>query len=103
MRNSITLAVAIALTSVAAPTLANEALAKAKNCMACHTVATKLVGPAYKDVAKKYAADKGAADALAKKIRDGGSGVWGQIPMPANPQVNAAEAATLAKWVLSLK
>ena len=78
-------------------------LAKAKNCLACHAVDKKIVGPAYKDVAAKYASDKGAADRLAKKIREGGVGAWGQVPMPANPQVNAAEAASLAKWVLSQK
>ena len=78
-------------------------LAKQKNCLACHQVDTKLVGPAYKDVAKKYANDKDAAPRLAKKVREGGVGVWGQIPMPANPQVNEAESLQLVKWVLSLK
>jgi len=83
--------------------MADEALAKAKNCMACHSVANKVVGPAYKDVAKKYAGDKTAADKLAAKIVKGGSGVWGAVPMPANPQVSEAEAKKLAAWVLSLK
>jgi cytochrome c len=78
-------------------------LAKQKNCLACHTVDKKLVGPAYKDVAKKYAGDKDAAVKLAKKVREGGVGVWGQIPMPANPQVNEAESLQLVKWILSLK
>jgi cytochrome c len=78
-------------------------LAKQKNCLACHTVDKKLVGPAYKDVAAKYANDKDAATRLAKKVREGGVGVWGQIPMPANPQVNEAESLQLVKWVLSLK
>ncbi len=103
MRNPIVISVAIALAGIAGSAVADANLAKAKNCLACHTVDTKLVGPSFKDVAKKYAADKAAPDNLAKKIREGGAGVWGQIPMPANPQVNAAEAATLAKWVLSLK
>ena len=80
---------------------ASAELAKAKNCMACHAMDKKLVGPAYKDVAAKYAGDKDAATKLAKKIREGGVGAWGQVPMPANPQVNEQEAATLAKWVLS--
>lgn len=92
-----------ASTVVAMPALADEALAKSKNCMTCHSVDKKLVGPAYKDVAKKYAGDKGAADKLAAKIMKGGSGVWGAIPMPANPQVNDAEAKKLATWVLGLK
>ena len=78
-------------------------LAKAKNCMACHAVATKLVGPAYKDVAAKYAGQKDAEAKLAAKVMKGGSGTWGAIPMPANPQVSAAEAATLVKWVLAQK
>jgi cytochrome c len=78
-------------------------LAKQKNCLACHAVDKKLVGPAYKDVAAKYASDKDAAAKLAKKVREGGVGVWGQIPMPANPQVNEAESLQLVKWVLSLK
>jgi cytochrome c len=78
-------------------------LAKQKNCLACHAVDKKLVGPAYKDVAAKYANDKDAAARLAKKVREGGVGVWGQIPMPANPQVNEAESVQLVKWVLSLK
>ena len=95
---------ALTLTAAAvAPALADEALAKAKNCMACHAMASKLVGPAYKDVAKKYASDKSAADKLATKIIRGGSGVWGAVPMPANPQVSEAEAKKLASWVLSQK
>ena len=82
---------------------ADEALAKAKNCMACHTVATKLVGPAYKDVAQKYAGQKGAEDKLVQKVLKGGAGTWGPIPMPANPQVSEAEARSLVKWVLATK
>ncbi|MBC3871582.1 c-type cytochrome [Undibacterium oligocarboniphilum] len=83
--------------------MANADLAKAKNCMACHAVDNKVVGPAYKDVAKKYAGDKTAEAKLVEKVQKGGSGVWGAIPMPANPQVSEAEAKTLVKWVLSLK
>lgn len=95
---------ALSLTAAAVvPAMADEALAKAKNCMACHAVANKVVGPAYKDVAKKYAGDKTAADKLAAKIVKGGSGVWGAVPMPANPQVSEAESKKLAAWVLSLK
>ena len=91
------------LAAAAAPAFADQALATAKNCMACHAVANKVVGPAYKDVAKKYAGDKTAADKLAAKIVKGGAGVWGAVPMPANPQVSEAEAKKLAAWVLSLK
>ena len=82
---------------------ANADLAKSKNCMTCHSVDAKVVGPAYKDVAKKYAADKTAEAKLVQKVMKGGSGTWGPVPMPANPQVSEAEAKTLVKWVLSLK
>jgi len=92
-----------ATAAISGPALADEALAKAKNCMACHAVDKKLVGPAYKDIAKKYAGDAKAVDMLATKIQKGGAGVWGQIPMPANPQVSDAEAKKLATWVLGLK
>ena len=88
---------------VVTPALADQALASSKNCMACHALDKKLVGPAYKDVATRYAKDKGAVDLLAAKIMKGGSGVWGPVPMPANPQVNEADAKTLVEWVLSLK
>ncbi|OIP17775.1 MAG: cytochrome C' [Comamonadaceae bacterium CG_4_9_14_3_um_filter_60_33] len=87
---------------MAAPALADLALAQKKNCMACHAVEKKVVGPAYKDVGKKYAGQNAEAK-LATKIKQGGSGVWGAIPMPANPQVSDAEAKQLAAWVLSLK
>lgn len=96
--------IALAMTlSVAAPAMADEALAKSKNCMSCHAIDKKVVGPAYKDVAKKYAGDAKAADALATKVLKGGSGVWGPVPMPANAQVNDAEAKKLVAWILSLK
>jgi cytochrome c len=83
--------------------MANADLAKAKNCMACHAVGNKVVGPAFKDVAAKYAGQKDAEDKLTQKVLKGGSGVWGAVPMPANAQVSEAEARTLVKWVLSLK
>ena len=92
-----------AAATLATPALADQALATAKNCMACHAVDKKLVGPSYKDVATKYAGQKDAVDKLAVKILKGGSGVWGPVPMPANAQVNEAEAKKLAAWVLTLK
>ncbi len=95
------LAVSVMFTSGSA--MASADLAKSKNCMACHAVANKVVGPAYKDVAKKYAGDKTAEDKLVAKVLKGGSGVWGAIPMPANPQVTEAEAHTLVKWILATK
>ena len=83
--------------------MANADLAKAKNCMACHAVQTKLVGPAYKDVAAKYAGQKDAEAKLVAKVLKGGAGAWGAVPMPANPQVSDAEAHTLVKWILAQK
>lgn len=99
-RSLITLAMTLA---VAAPALADQALATAKNCMACHAVEKKLVGPSYKDVANKYAGQGDAVNKLAAKIVKGGSGVWGPIPMPANNQVSEVEAQKLATWILGLK
>ena len=93
----------LAAAAFGGPALADQALATAKNCMACHAIDKKLVGPAYKDVAAKYAGQIDAVDKLSVKIVKGGSGVWGPVPMPANTQVNEAEAKKLAAWVLSLK
>ena len=93
---------ACGMLTIGAPALASEQLAKDKNCLACHATDKKLVGPAYKDIAAKYKADKNAQATLVKKVREGGVGVWGQIPMPANPQVNEQEAQALVKWVLSM-
>ena len=81
---------------------ADEALAKAKNCMACHAIDKKLVGPAYKDVAAKYKGDAKAPAVLAAKVKAGGKGVWGEMPMPPN-NVTEDEAKKLVAWVLSQK
>lgn len=89
-------------TLIGLPAWASLALAQEKKCMACHTVERKVVGPAYRDVAIKYAGQNVTAK-LATKIRQGGSGAWGVIPMPANPKVSEAEAKLLAIWVLSIK
>ncbi|MCY7317690.1 MAG: c-type cytochrome [Ramlibacter sp.] len=89
--------------AVVAPAMADLALATAKNCMACHAVDKKLVGPSYKEVSAKYAGQKDAVDKLAVKIVKGGAGVWGPVPMPANPQVTEADAKKLSAWVLSQK
>ena len=88
---------------VSGSALANADLAKSKNCITCHNVDAKIVGPAFKEVAKKYASDKTAEAKLVQKVLKGGSGSWGAVPMPANTQVSEAEAKTLVKWVLSLK
>ena len=82
---------------------ADEALAKAKNCLACHQIDKKIVGPSYKEVAKKYAGQKDAEAKLAAKVIKGGSGVWGPVPMPPNATVKPDEATKLVKWILSLK
>jgi cytochrome c len=79
------------------------AVMKGSDCLACHAEATKLVGPAYKDVAKKYAGNAGAADALVKKIKAGGSGVWGAVPMTPHPNVKDEDLKVVVEWILSLK
>ncbi|MHB1214240.1 MAG: c-type cytochrome [Thiobacillus sp.] len=78
-------------------------LAQKNACLSCHGVDKKIVGPAFKDVAKKYAGDKGAHDRLVAKVKAGGKGVWGQVPMPPNPQVSEENASKIVEWVLSLK
>ena len=93
----------IGLLSGAGPVRADYDLVVKKNCLACHQVDKRKYGPNFKEVATKYADQKNAADILAKKIRRGGTGVWGPDVMPPQPQVSAAEAAALARYVLSLK
>lgn len=88
---------------VSSPALASAELAQKKSCLACHAADKKIIGPSYKDVAAKYAAQKDAVAYLAGKIQKGGAGVWGPVPMPANPQVNADEAKQLATWVMTIK
>ncbi len=95
--------IALAFGLAQAPAIASQELAKSRNCMACHAADKKLIGPSYRDVAAKYATDKDAVARLARKIREGGVGAWGQIPMPANPQVTADEATALARWVLATR
>lgn len=97
--------IALATLSASGVALADAGadLAKAKNCLACHSVNDKIVGPAYKAVAAKYKGDKTAEARLMEKVKKGGSGVWGNVPMPPNPQVNDAEVKQLVQWVLSQK
>ena len=80
-----------------------EALMKKDGCAACHAVDKKIVGPAYNDVAAKYRGDKNAQATLEKKVKDGGVGNWGQIPMPPNPQVPQNDIKELVTWILTLK
>jgi cytochrome c len=88
---------------IAGPAFANAELAQKKNCMACHAVDKKVLGPSYKDVAAKYAGQKDAVDKLSAKVIKGGAGVWGAVPMPANPQVSEAESKQLVQWIMTLK
>src|SRR6187402_2053883 len=94
---------ATGLAVIAAHALANEELAKKNACTACHAIDKKLVGPAYKEVAAKYKGDKGAEAKLIEKVKKGGSGVWGQVPMPPNANVKDEDVKTLVKWILGLK
>ena len=102
MKAIISIAVAASLATLAGGAHADADLAKKKNCLACHAIDKKLIGPAYKDVAAKYKSDPAAVAQLVTHVRKGSVGIWGQIPMPANPQVSDAEAETLVKWILSL-
>lgn len=89
----------LALTAL--PSQASLALAQKNACMACHASEKKLVGPAYQEVAKKYAGQADAVAKLAASIKAGGAGKWGPVPMPAQPNLSAADAEALAKWVLA--
>ncbi len=103
MKPFVIAAAALALTAVL-PAGASEDLAKKHACVACHVVkGAKTVGPSYADVAKKYAGQKDAEAKLVDKVKKGGTGVWGQIPMPPNAAVPDAEVRALVKWVLSVK
>ena len=96
-------AIALALAGAALGAFASEELAKKHNCFACHAVDKKMVGPAYKDVAAKYRADKDAPKKLAAKVKNGSQGVWGTTPMPPNSAVPDADINALVKWILSQK
>ena len=95
--------VSAALFAGAGNALASEALAKKYNCLTCHAVDKKLIGPAYKEVAAKYKGDAGAEARLIAKVKNGGSGAWGQVPMPPNSSVPDADIKILVKWALSAK
>lgn len=100
MKHIVTVLIAAGLVA-ASPAHANLDLAKKNNCMSCHAVDKKMVGPAFIDISKKYAGDKDAAKMLAARIKGGSKGVWGQIPMPPNANVKDADAEALAKWILA--
>ncbi len=106
---SLTLTLALGAAALTLPSLGHaldargaQALAQSKGCLACHAIDKKMVGPAYKEIAAKYRADKTAEAKLVDKVMKGGAGVWGQMPMPAQ-SVTPAEAKTLVAWVLSQK
>ncbi|MEE9161066.1 MAG: c-type cytochrome [Gammaproteobacteria bacterium] len=82
--------------------IADEALAKSSNCLACHSVDNKIIGPAFKDISAKYKGDDGAVVALSSKVKNGGAGVWGDMQMPPNAAVSDADIETLVNWILSL-
>ena len=107
MRRLNMLAAIVALAAAVPAHAVDEAvameLAKKSGCLACHSLANKLVGPAWRDIGKKYAADPAAEAALVVKVRKGGKGVWGEIPMPPNVTVKEADVRTLVQFVLTLK
>lgn len=92
-----------ASTAVTLPALATEAMARSNNCMACHAIDRKMVGPSFRDISARYAGDNEAVARMATKIQRGGSGSWGAIPMPANPRISDADARALATWSLSFR
>jgi len=91
----------VATLVAALPARANEELARKYGCLACHTADKKLVGPSYKEVAAKYRGDKAPEAKLIDKVKKGGQGVWGQVPMPPNSSVPDADLRALVKWILS--
>ncbi len=106
MKRTTLIAAAAALAAISAATVARaaneEALARKHNCLACHSVDKKVIGPAYKDVAKKYKGQAGIEAKLIEKVKKGGQGVWGPVPMPPNAAVPDADVKKLVEWVLSL-
>jgi cytochrome c len=103
MRKHIALSIAAGLMASSGAAVADADLLRKYNCVACHSNERKMVGPAYKDVAAKHKGDSNAAQKLAKKIKAGGAGVWGQLPMPPHPQVSDADALAMAKYVMSIQ
>jgi cytochrome c len=93
----------LGLALAAMPALANEELAKKSGCLACHQVDKKVVGPSYKEVAAKYKGDAKAEAMLVTKVKKGGVGTWGQVPMPPNAAVKDDDIKTLVKWILAMK
>jgi len=103
LATAIPIALLLSASAVSLQAQANEALANKSGCLGCHAVATKLVGPAYKDVAAKYAGQADAQSILMQSIRNGGGGKWGELPMPAHPKLSDADLKKLSAWILGLK
>ncbi len=103
MKTLLLTSLSAAVLTLSAAASADQALAQKNACMSCHGVDKKIVGPAFKDIAKKYAGDKTAEAKLLAKVKTGGKGVWGEIPMPPNPQVSDVDSKKIMDWVLSLK
>ena len=103
MKKSLFALASLGLAIAAMPAAANEELAKKHACTACHSIDKKLVGPAYKEVAAKYAKDPKAEATLIEKVKKGGVGTWGQVPMPPNPAVSDADLAAMVKYILAQK
>lgn len=101
--NPILLATALVMALPAGAAFADDEFYKTKNCFACHRIDRNTLGPSFKSVAAKYAEDTGADVMLSRKIREGGVGVWGSVPMPPQSQVSEDESLTLARWILGLK
>lgn len=103
MKTTATSLAAAAILALAGAAHANEKLLQASGCTACHSVDKKLIGPSYKDVAAKYRGTKGAEAELIKKVKAGGKGVWGDIPMAPNAHVKDGDIKTMVQWILRLK
>ena len=103
MKKHVVVVTAAALAAAASSALASEELAKKHACTACHAIDKKVVGPAYKEVAAKYRGDAKAQAAMAKSVKEGSVGKWGQVPMPPNAGVPDGDVQALVKWILSLK
>lgn len=102
IKNCTKIVILLAAFAASSVTIASEELAQKNNCLACHGVENKLVGPGFKEISEKYKGDDAAAAMLAEKVKNGGGGTWGAIPMPPNAAVSDEDVATLVEWVLSL-
>jgi len=96
-------ALMVLLLSAVSPVLANADLAQKRSCNSCHSMDSKRVGPPYRAIASRYAGNAGAVPALTAKVLNGGVGVWGAVPMPANNQVTKDEATRIVQWILTLQ